>query len=162
MELETAARRHLLSVSEITGFVGTKVHKGHLDAVLTGTGGMALVVKQAGGWSTATPQSAKKFPLLRVVALADCDRDDEGLMLRANARDKALALLAAVDRALNNQKAVWWGAGADPGRFIIDCVRWAEPTDDRADRYADGDDPMGDVEAVMLRYAITTVEGHPA
>ena len=160
MEIETALRRHLLADETVNGLVSGKVFKRSLKEPISGTSSHAIVVKQNGGWRQGDVVQSIKYPLVEVVCFADPDRDDDGLVTTANAGDKALALLAVVDRLLHRQYGQWWGAGgSSDGRFVVECVRWSEPSDARPENYADGDSALMDVEAVFSRYAITSYEG---
>src|SRR4029450_99775 len=125
MELETAARRYLLTLPEVTSYVGDKVWKWRRKTLLDG--GRAVVVGRIG--PSAPPDAVKtsQFIELQVVCWADPTMDD-GVPVAADAEDNALALYGVVDKHLHNQRGVRWGAwGSDPGLMIITCTRDSEP-----------------------------------
>ena len=134
MELVTAARRRLLTVPAVTGYVGDKIFKYEIRAtlpavepeqpgkelprlsVLNGTGGRAVVVTSGNGWQVPEATGTAEFPTLQLQLWADCTRDEHGLKVADDAVDKAYALYRVVDKALNQTRAEWWGAGGDnPG-----------------------------------------------
>lgn len=128
MELETAARRHLLRIPSVTGYVGRRVFKNTLVESPAGTAGYAIVVRRAVGWTTPDTVKTLEYPRLIVECWADPDREPTGETAVENAIDKAYALYRAVDRVLHGRRDEWWGAGGtDPGLRVISCVRAGDP-----------------------------------
>lgn len=113
MELVTAARRRLLDVPGVKGYVGDKVFKyklgegGHPD----GTGGRAIVVRPGGSWGAPDLVQSSEYPRLYVDFWADLDRDEALQPRESNAEDKAFAMWRLVNPLLHRQRDVWWGAG---------------------------------------------------
>lgn len=128
MQLETAARRHLLSLPAVTGYVVGKVFKFTLLESPERSGGCAIVVRRQVGWAVPDTVKTSEFPRLVIECWADCTRDLGGNKKAEDAADKALALYKVVDRALHGKRDMTWGAGgADPGLRIVTCVRSGEP-----------------------------------
>ena len=128
MELETAARRFLLSEPAVNGYVAGKVFKHTLVQTPSGTGGCALVVRRSSGWASPDLVKTSEYPRLLVECWADPDRYDSGDRAVDNAVDKAFALFRVVDASMHGLRDVWWGAGgSDSGLRIVSCVRSGEP-----------------------------------
>lgn len=128
MELETAARKYLLTDSTIRGYVvsgdETRCYKHRLEVPVHGTGKIAIVVSRNGGWATPDEVQTVEFPVLRIDAIADPDRDIDGSIRTMNGEDKAAAVLRAADRIVHNQRGVMWGG--PNGLLIVTAGRWRE------------------------------------
>lgn len=128
MELETAARKYLLTDDTIRGYVvsgtETRCYKHRLETPVHGSGKIAIVVSRNGGWAQPDEVQTVEFPVLRVDVVADPDRDVDGGIRVMNGEDKAAAVLRVVDRLLQNQRGVMWGG--PNGLLVITCGRWRE------------------------------------
>lgn len=168
MELATAARRYLLTIDEIRAYVVTNFPDGRPQQVrgysqrlgdeIDGTGRLAFVVEQNNGWTTPVPGRSMEYPILRVRAYADHDREvGSGLILRPNALDKAHALSRAIDRVLHRPGGArdeQWGG--DSGLWVIDCARRDEPIAvTGVDEH--GTSTLGDTAYVQRQYNLVTV-----
>lgn len=122
MELEAGARAFLLSQPVVTGYVVDKVWKHKLEDVLDGTGGRAIVLKRAGGWTSPQQRNTQEYPKLRVELWADQERNADGTVKEQNGLTSALAMFRAVDPLLHGVRDVRWGE-----LFVIGCSRWSEP-----------------------------------
>lgn len=159
MEIETAARRHLLSLPSIAGYVGQKVYKFSLLDHVDGTGGRALVVRRDTGWSAPPTIGRAEYPQLVVECWADCSRTPDGETLAADAIDNAYALYRAVNEKLHTVRDQIWGAGgASKGVRVFSCVRTSEPFHMTAtDSHGSGSStttPRGDSAVVIASYSL--------
>jgi hypothetical protein len=152
MEIESAARRYLLGIPEVAGYVGTRVFKFDLVEPLEGTGDRAVVVARQPGWRSPESVGTSEFPRLAVDCWADPTRvPDSGEIQTLDAADKAYAL-ARVIRPwfcfphLRNQ---WIGAfGSNPGLRVVD----SEP------RMLEGHPvAAGDMVAVRIEFSMTVM-----
>jgi hypothetical protein len=130
MEIETAARKMLMSDDTIRGYTvseaETRVYKNRLDIPVNQTGKLALVVSRNGGWATPDEVQTLEFPILRVDAYADPTREIDGQIRILDAEDKAAALLRAADRLIHGKRGVLWGGAS--GVVVVTIGRWREPT----------------------------------
>lgn len=162
MEIETAARRQMLTVDVIKGYVQSKVFKFSLLEHVQGTSGRALVIRRSNGWASPDPVQSSEYPLLVFDCWADPTRDSMGGVAADDAVDKAYALYRAVNAQVHGIRDVWWGAGgANPGLRIISAARWGEPFHMTAsDQHGSGPKLMGtplqDCAVVTVQYAIHT------
>lgn len=167
MEIETAARRHLLGFADVTAYVQKKVFKHSLLERVDGTSGRAIVVRRSNGWGQPDPVQTAEFPILVVDFWADPDRDADGQKVEDNAIDKAYAVYRAVDPLLHAVRDQWWGAGGtNPGLWIVNCARYAEPFHQTIDDVhgsgpVAGNQPIGEEACVTVQYAVTLVHTRP-
>ena len=159
MQLLTAARKRLLSDPTIDGYVAKKVWKLRLEQQLDGTGGLAVVVSQNGGWVTPDTVQTTKYPLLRIDAVADNSRLPSGEIATLDAVDKAGALQQVIDKLIHGKRGEIWG-GAN-GLLIVSVARWREPVlythdDAHGGNRAVGDKNLGDCVYWRTEYALQT------
>lgn len=159
MEIETAARRHLLGLQAVAGYVGQKVYKFKLLDHVDGTGGRALVVRRNNGWSAPPTIGRAEYPTLVVECWADCSRTPDGLPAADDAVDNAYALYRVVNEEIHTVRDQIWGAGGtSEGVRIISCVRDAEPFHMTAsDSHGSGSStstPRGDSAVVIASYSL--------
>lgn len=157
MELVTAARKRLLSLPGVTGYVGDKVWKHRREDDIVGTAGRAVVVKDGGGWSRPDPVQSSEYPLLTLECLADADRDGDGNPVGATALEKARALYRVIDPQLHGARHQWWGTSAtNPGLLVISCARYAEPIALEDPRKPRG---LDEEHGISVQYACHVVHG---
>lgn len=160
MEIETAARKHLLTFASVRGYVQEKVYKYSLLQHVDGTGGLALVVRRSNGWTNPDVLNTQEFPVLMIDCWADCDREN-GEPVLDNSADKAFALYRVVDKILHGRIDEWWGAvGNDTGLRVIQSSRGAEPFFATAKDVHGGsgnspDTPRGESTVVTVSYNLT-------
>jgi hypothetical protein len=158
LEVEPAARRRLLTVDTITGYVVDHIYKGTLDTHVEGTGGRAIVLRAEGGWSQPDPVNTQEYPLLYVDCWSDRSRNASGQATVNDARANARAVWRALDPILHARRAERWGAvGSDPGLLVVGCSRWTEPTTLDAASAHRGNwlgIPLGDCAVVTAAYAL--------
>ena len=159
MEVETAIRRHLLSLDGVKGYVGPDgVYKYSLLNHVEGTGGRAIVVRRSNGWGVPDPVQSSEYPIVMLDFWADPDRVD-GEKVADNAVDKAFAVYRVVDKLLHGKRGVIWGG--DGGLFVISSSRYAEPFYETAgDSHGGKPDimtPIGDTAVVTAQYALHIV-----
>lgn len=155
MEIESAARKKLLTIAALTGYVGTKVFRHRMLEDVEGTGGSAVVVRRDGEWTRPQMVNTQEYPILVIECWADPDRDPKGGIARGNAEDKAWALHRVIDPVLHGIRGQLWGASEDNvGLLIIGCDRWsagsvivAPPKEGRQSVF------------VQSKYAVQTVHG---
>ena len=155
MELETAARRQLLGVPAVTGYVQQKVFKYRLEEMIDSTGGRAVVVRRSGQWSTPDPVQTSEYPVLTVDCYADPTRTPEGEIDQLDAEDKAFAVFRTIDPVFHARRNERWGAfGSAAGLLVVSSARWREPSlvGDQP-----GEDELGDVVIVRAQYAVHCV-----
>jgi hypothetical protein len=150
VEIDAAARRRVMSIVPIVGYVQSKVFRFRLEQTVQGTGGRAIVVTRQAGWQTPDPVQTYASPMLWIDCYADPDRDQAGLMVQAYAVARCLDVL-------HNERDTYWGAvGSNPGLRVVYCGKAGEPrlmTD--ADRHRD-DDPLGDMALVRTYWRLIT------
>lgn len=167
MEVNSAIRRHLLSLDEVRGHTGTKIWKDRLEEGIAGTGGKAIVISEQPWWATPDPTNTNEWPTVWVDCYADCTRDGDGLVRATDALDKAKALARIVDRHLHAARGVRWGEyGSNPGLTIVSCARYGR-------RYLPGaggrdaiegankslvSDPLSTDESVMIARTIWALD----
>lgn len=164
MEIETAARRHMLTLDTIRSLVVDRVYKFRLTTHVAGTGQSALVTRRSNGWSQPDDVQTSEFPVLVFDCWADPSRDAAGEMLQDDAIDRAYSLYRAVDKAVHGIRDVWWGAGGtNPGLRIVSAARWAEPFHfTKTEKFGSGPAefggvPLAECAVVVAQYAIHTV-----
>lgn len=163
MEIETATRRHLLTLPSATGYVSGRVYKFSLLDHVQGTQQRAIVVRRSNGWATPDTVQTSEFPILVLDFWADPTRDGEGNKAADDAADKAYAVYRAVDKDLHGVRDEWWGAGgSNPGLRVVSCSRWAEPFHlTSQDQHGSGPkfdgQAVGDCAVVVAQYAIHAV-----
>lgn len=159
MELETAARRMFLADASVMGYVTGKVFKFELTEHVEGTGGRALVVRRAAGWSAPPFVGSSEYPTLIVENWADVSRTPDGEALKADAEDNALALFRVTDKLLHGIRDVVWGAGgSNQGLRVVSCARAGEPGIVTASASHGGgastNTPRGEAAAVIASYSL--------
>lgn len=151
MEVDTAARRMLLTVPTVIGYVGSKVFKNVLSEHVNGTGGRAVVLRRGNGWAPPSRVQTSEYPSLVVECWADADRLGD-MVTTDNAVDKAFALQRVVSRVMHRQRDVWWGAGGtNRGVRIITSMQNSEPSVE-TEKDQHGGIPMGDCAVVSVRF----------
>lgn len=158
MEVTTAARRHLLRLDSLRGYVDLRIFKHRLEEKVDGTGKAAVVVKRTGGWASPDPINTAEFPVLLLEFHADPSRNEYGEITVSNAEDRAWAMHRVVDPFLHGKRDEWWGGiGSDRGLKVVSSARAEEPTlTAQADQHA-GAPPLGDAVFVSARYALQVV-----
>jgi hypothetical protein len=159
VELETAARRMFLADATVQGYVAGKVFKFELLTHVTGTGGRAVVVRRATGWSAPGLRSLSEYPTLVVENWADCTRSPDGEPMAADAVDNAFALYRVTNRLIHGIRDVVWGAGGDnAGLRVVSAERSAEPAYGAATAPsasgASTNTPLGESAVVIASYAL--------
>jgi hypothetical protein len=157
MELETGARKMLLSDDTIRGYVvsgdETRCYKHRLEVPVTGTGKIAIVVSRNGGWAQPDEVQTVEFPVLRVDVFADPTRFDDGGIRIMDGEDKGAAVLRVVDRLVHGRRGVWWGGPS--GVLVVAAQRWREMAfftqDDLHGRRLD----LGDAVLARREYALS-------
>ena len=136
MELETAARKHLLAQSTIKNLFQHRIYKfearnldddGQLRR-LEGTGDMQIVLERGIGW-TKPHRNTGEFPILIVWIMADHSRDPDGRAVKLDAEDRALAGFREVDKVLHQKDGEHrrWPEGASDGLYVEGCFRGSDP-----------------------------------
>lgn len=158
MEVTTAARRHLLGITALRGYVDLRVFKHRLEEKVDGTGRCAVVVKRSGGWASPDPIKTSEYPFLQIDFHADPTRTQFGEIAVSNAEDRAWAMFRVTDKHLHAVRDAWWGGmGSDSGLKVVSSARAAEPDlTAQADQHA-GAPPLGDSVVVTVRYALQVV-----
>jgi len=132
MELETAARKHLLNQVKITNQTGKgatgRIWKFHLEEGLEGTGQAAIVLNSSKQWAKPGMNS-QEYPILVVECYADHSRDDDADQTKDDAMDRAKQLYREVDRVLHQTDRLTrhWPENDDDGLLILGCFRGTEP-----------------------------------
>lgn len=136
MELETAARKHLLSKGTVTNLVGPNVHKFELrllddDGQLTaleGTGKAAIVLQRGVSW-TKPHRNTGEFPILVVLIMADHSRQPDGRPIKLDAEERCGAIFREVDRVLHQKDGEHrrWPEGDKDGLYVEGCFRSSDP-----------------------------------
>jgi hypothetical protein len=154
MEIESAARRYLLSLQPVTGYVGQKVFKFRLQEPIEGTGGLAIVVNRQSGWAAPEQIGTTEKPRLSVDCWADPTRVvGSGEIQALDAEDKAYALARVVRPyfCYPYLRNVFIGAvGSNPGLRVVDSDCNIEPRlleDHATDR--------GDTVTVRIEFALS-------
>lgn len=154
MEIDTAARRMLLTRAGVQGYVGTKVFKNEMVENLTGSGGRAVVVRRNGGWDDVQTVNTDEYPHLVVDCYADPDRTPDGEVAVSNGIDKAFALARAVMNEMNRVRDEWWGAGGtDPGVRVLSCGKVGDPIAETA-KDQHGGTALGDMAVVTIEFEL--------
>lgn len=158
MELITAARRWLLTLDDVRGYVDSRVYKYRLEEHVDGTGLRAIVLRYGSGWAARDPINTAEFPTLLVDFWADASRDPDGNMIIDDAISNALAMNRALKPHIHGLRDEWWGAGGtSPGLRIISAHSWGEPIIETARDVhvgAGGDVPKGESAVVTTTYAL--------
>jgi hypothetical protein len=163
VELETAARRHLLADDTCKGYVSGRVYKYRLEEKVDGTGKTALVVSRNNGWATPDPIGSCEYPILRVDCYADPTRDDTGEIRKLDALDKAYAVARAVKRAFYwpHRGRFMGGVGSDLGLMVMSIAPRSEPyATTRSDMHGGGRtivESLGDSVYVTVEFNLTTI-----
>lgn len=158
MELEPAARRHLLADPTVTGYVGDRVDPHRLKDRVDPHGLRAVVLYRSEPWSeTDRYQGASaEYPTLIVDCWADCTRDGDGEIRHTDRVPNAYALWRAVHRVLHNppRGQVWGQVGSNPGLLVNTSTLWGGPS------HLEGPDvrrlgiTLGDAAVVTASYAL--------
>lgn len=130
MELETAARKHLLDKVTITTLVGQRVWKFRPQEPLEGTGHAGIVVVRRGQWTKPTHNS-QEYPMLVVECYADHSRAADGEALKDDAEERCYQVGREVDRVLHqvDREHRHWPEGDTDGLYVIGSFRGSEPSD---------------------------------
>lgn len=163
MELIPAARRHLMQMAVVTGFVQDRVWKDRLEDLLDRTGQRAIVVKRGGGWAMAQPRNTQEYPLLQMEFWADHQRHEDGTIANEDGLTSAMAMYRAVDPLLHGVRDQWWGTtDSSPGLWVIGCQRYGEPIPLSENALATGrpvptDSDSFEAQCIVVNYAVQTV-----
>lgn len=160
MEIETAARKMLLGVPAVTGYVQQKVFKFRLEEKVDGTGGRAIVVERNNGWASPDTVTSQEYPILRIKMFADPDRESSGEIKMLNAEEKAWAMHRVVDPLIHGKRGMVWGASeSNSGLLVVTARRWKEPVlVGPHDLHGHPSmDPLGDSVYVEADYALQVV-----
>lgn len=131
MELETAARKHLLDFDSIRVLVKDRVWKYRPEEALEGTGQAAIVVRRSGNW-TKPGRNSQEYPILVVECYADASRNPNAEMMQDDAEARCYQLAREVDRVLHQlggQHRHWPEDDPDEGLYVIGCFRGSEATE---------------------------------
>ena len=130
MEIETAARKHLLNQGNVTNLVSKRVWKFGEHEPLENTGLAALVLRRNTGW-TKPGRGSQEYPMLVIECLSDWSRTPEGQVIKDDAADRAYAVYREVDRILHqvDREVRYWPEGDKDGLLVLGCFRGSEPTE---------------------------------
>lgn len=148
MDLTLAARRYLVDHTPLNTVVGASntfahwVFRDRLYVSVEGTGQVAVVLAERGGWAAPNPHNTMRFPVLQVEVYADPDRaaDLNPVTPAYGAESKARAVFNAVDPYLHwvgrVNEQYWGGTNTEQPLRVLGCTRAAEPS---VDDVPDGD-----------------------
>jgi hypothetical protein len=157
VELEAAARRHLLTDSTITGYVAGRVEPFRLKRRVDPHGTRAIVIERGPAWSETERYegASAEFPTLAIRCWADSTRDNDGNVTSLNRVENAYAVWRAVHNFIHNRRPgqIWGRTGSNPGLLVNTCSLWAGPT------HLDGQGsingvPVGEAAVVTASYAM--------
>lgn len=155
MELLIAARRELARHPEITSLLGsddrfaTWIFRWRLYVDVEGSGQIAVLLREDGGWASPNNHNTARFPRMTVEIHADVPRTARLNPAMATAQDRAKAAYYALDRVLHVPQGgeIRWGDGTEQLR-IVSSLRLTEP---QVSQVSDGDG----VARLVTAYAVT-------
>lgn len=129
-DLAVAAHRRLVAVPSISGVLaapngatpsGVWLFVRELQALVEGTGAVAVVLREEGSWARPNSHNTARFPRLSVEVFADSLRDSTQAIIKRDAEARARAVWERFQAVLHRVDAFaeMWGATAtDPGMRV--------------------------------------------
>ena len=157
MEIEAAARRHLLADNTVNGYLAGRAYAFKLKTLVTPHGHRALVLYRGNPWAQTEryEHAGAEFPTLVLDCWSDHSRDGDGEMLHPDRVQNAYALWRAAHNLIHNQRpgTIWGRSSSNPGVLINTCSLWAGPPHLDGEGHRTGI-PVGEAAVVTAVYAL--------